>query len=268
MIKYLQSHLEEQGYLFVALPKPDLAPLHLLTEFKGHLEEYGGSLLDLFELDGAPYPMRKPPRPLPGFSGEQLLQTDWSAGADLLSGFFRFFKQKEDKLQASLSGMRGLVLSFAYENIEEERVSEQALDNFLAGALPKKEGFERSVERLRDAELYVLTSVLRSNQFTVTIDCHREDQGKLDAAVADIVNANASVERKQGNSFSLKAEGEQSFAFACRAAQIRYNKKQFFQFWKKDKAGFRIEKRQGMVVRSEEDFSVQPLQVPGGLLKL
>ncbi|WP_421948600.1 hypothetical protein [Phaeodactylibacter xiamenensis] len=265
MMKYLQSHLEEQGYLFVALPKPDLAPLHLLTEHKGHLEEYDGLLLDLFEKDESPFPLKE--RQLPDFSGQQLLQTDWSAGADLLSGLFKFFQQKEDKLQASLSGMRGLILSFAYENIEEERVSEQALDNFLAGSLPKQKGFERSVERLQDGELYVLTSVLRSNQFTVTINCQREDQGKLEVAVNEIVDAHAGVERKQGNSFSLKAEGEQSFVFACRAAQVLYNKKQWFQFWKKDKDGFRIEKRDGMVVRGEEDFAIQPLQVPGGLLK-
>nr|P0DV52.1 RecName: Full=Gasdermin bGSDM; Short=bGSDM; AltName: Full=Bacterial gasdermin; Contains: RecName: Full=Gasdermin bGSDM, N-terminus [unidentified prokaryotic organism] len=266
MIKYLQSHLEEQGYLFVTLPKPDLAPLQLLTEYKGHLEEYDGSLLDLFEPDGSPFPIRD--RQLPNFSGQQLLQTDWSAGADLLHGLFKLFQQKEDKLKASLSGMKGLVLSFAYENIEEERVSEQALDNFLAGAMPKKEGFQRSVERLQDGELYVLTSVMRSNQFTVTIDCQREDQGKLEAAVAEIVDAHASIERKQSNSFSLQTEGEQAFVFACRAAQVLYNKKQWFQFWKKDKDGFRIEKREGMVVRGEEDFSVQPLQAPSGLLKL
>jgi len=266
MIKYLQSHLKEQGYLFVALPKPDLAPLHLLTKYNGHLQEYDGNLLDLFEPDESPFPLRD--RYLPDFSGQQLLQADWSAGADLLHGLFEFFRQKEDKLQASLSGMRGLVLTFAYENIEEERVSQQALDNFLSGALPKKEGFQRSVERLKDGELYVLTSVLRSNQFTVTLDCQREDKGKLEATVGDIVDAHASIERKQGNSFSLKTEGEQSFVFACRAAQVLYNKKYWFQFWKKDEKGFRIEQRQGMVVRGEEDFAVQPLQVADGLLKL
>lgn len=265
-MKYLQSHLEEQGYLFVALPKPDLAPLQLLTEHNGHLEEYDGLMLDLFEKDESPFPLKE--RQLPDFSGQHLLQTDWSGGADLLSGLFKFFRQKEDKLQASLSAMRGLVLSFAYENIEEERVSEQSLDNFLTGALPRKEGFQRSLERLRDGELFVLTSVLRSNQFTVTLDSQREDQSKLETAVADIVNAHASIERRQGNSFSLKADGEQSFVFACRAAQVLYNKKQWFQFWKQDEKGFRVKKRQGMVVRGEEDFAIQPLQVPGGLLKL
>lgn len=266
MIKYLKSHLEEQGYLFVALPKPDLAPLQILTAFEGDLEEYGGKLLDLFEPDEAPIPVRE--RNLPEFSGQQLLQTDWSSGADLLSGLFKIFRQKEDKLQASLSGMKGLLLSFAYENVEEELVNEQALENFLAGAIPKKEGFQRSVERLRDSELYVITRVLRSNRFTVTLDCQREDQGKLDAAVADIIDAHASIERKQGNSFSLITEGEQPFVFACRAAQVIYNKKPWYQFWEKEKAGFRIEKRQGMVVRGEEDFAIQPLQVTGNLLKL
>ena len=41
-----------------------------------------------------------------------------------------------------------------------------------------------------------------------------------------------------------------------------------FKFWKKDEKGFRIEQREGMIVRDESDFKVRRLQIDGDLLKL
>lgn len=266
MIQFFRTHLKEQGYLFVALPKPDLAPLQLLIQDKNDLKEYDGRLLDLFEPDESPFPLKS--RNLPDFSGEQLIQTNWLAGFNLLNGLFKLFQQESSKVLTTLNGIKGLTLSFAYENIEEERVSEQALDNFLFNALPKKEGFERSVKRLKNGELYVITSVLRSNQFTVSLDCSSEDKGKVEAALDKLLDIQANIERKKGNSFVLKTNGGQHFVFACRAAQIIYNKDHWFKFWKKDEKGFRIEQREGMIVRDESDFKVRRLQIDGDLLKL
>jgi hypothetical protein len=264
MIQYLNRHVEDLGYLFVALPKSDLLPLALLTEFKGSLQEYDGQLLDLFEPDETGLPLKE--RELPAFSGQQLIRTDWSLGANLLSGILKLLKPGGNKLQANLSGLSDLKVSFAYENVEEERVSEQALNDFLVGAIPKKKGFQRSIERLKDGELFVLTSVLRSNKFSVSLDHASENKGKVEAAVNEIIDAHAEVERKSGNSFSIQTDKGQSFVFACRAAQVLYDKKHWFEFWKKEDARFRIEKRDGMIVRGEEDFAIQPLQTDTMLL--
>lgn len=263
MSPFLQNHLAEKGYAIIALPKPDITALQLLIRQGDALSAYGDSLLSLFEPDEAGMPIRQ--THTADFQGQQLLSTDASVGINLLSGLFSALKLNDSKLKASLGSVEGLQFSFSYTDVQEEKVSLMALDNFIAGAIPLKAGFERSLERLKNGELYVITSVLKSAHFTVSLSSTGTKTASIDAAVQELAELNASLKREGAQQFSLSAPDGQPLAFAFKAAKILYDKPRWFEFWNRQAAAFRIKDQQGMVMKSPEDFPISPLETEHGI---
>jgi hypothetical protein len=266
MSKFIQNHLADKGYELIALPKADIAPLQLLIQQQKALSAYGDSLLALFEPDEAGLPVRQ--TATADFAGGQLLSADASAGIKLLSGLFSALKLNGSKLEASLSSAAGLELSFSYTDITEEKVSRMALDNFIAGAIPQKASFQRSLELLKDGELYVITSVLKSAKVEVSLSSAKSTAAELVTAVEGIADLNAQLKRAGSHGFSLSAPAGQPLAFAFQAAKILYDKPRWFQFWNRKEAGFRIKDQSGMVLKAPEDFPISPLRTEAGVVDI
>lgn len=263
MSKFIQNHLADKGYEIIALPKADIAPLQLLIQRQKALSAYGGSLLDLFEPDEAGMPVRQ--TVAANFAGGQLFSTNASVGSKLLSGLFSALGLNSSQLEASLSSVAGLELSFSYTDVTEEKVSWMALDNFIAGAIPQKAGFQASLERLKESELYVITSVLKSANIEVSLSSAKSTAAELTTAVEGIADLNAQLKRAGSHGFSLSAPDGQRLAFAFQAAKILYDQPNWFQFWRRKEAGFRLKDQQGMVMKDPEDFPIHPLRTEDGI---
>ncbi len=262
MTNVIQNLLKDQGYEIIAVPKPDLTPLKLLLKENKHLSEYGGSMLDLFEPDVAGLPVIQ--TGTPDINGSKALKAETSVGLELLSGLMAALQLSNSEVGASFASGKDTSLSFSFQNIKEEKVETISLDNFLMGAIPKKEGFERSLERLKNSELYVTTSVLKSNAFFIEVNASNEQAGNVKAGIEKIVSASGQFERAGDNSFSIKPSGGQYFAFAYRAARIIFDRKRWFEFWQEDEK-FQIRSDKGLVLRSPEDFPVVVLQTDDGI---
>lgn len=266
MPKFIQNLLADQGYSIIALPKAGVTPLQLLIQQQKVLSAYGDSLLKLFEPDEAGLPVRT--TNTADISGKKLVPTDAKTGIQLLSGLFNALKLNSSKLEASLNIVRGLELAFSYTDIQEESVELMALDNFIVGAIPRKEGFKSSQELLKNGELYVITSVLKSANFQVSLSSANATDAELKAAVEGIADLNTHFKRAGSNSFSLATPDGEAMAFAFKAAKILYDQPGWFQFWNREEARFRIKDQRGMVLKGPEDFPVCPFHTEYGIAEI
>lgn len=262
----LKNMLKEQGYEMIALPKEGLKPLQLLLKSGNELREYGGSLLDLFEPDEAGLPVKK--RTTSGFSGQKVLATDASTGVDFLKQLFQALGLRDSVIEGQLTIGKHHNLSFSFQNIEEERVPLIGLDNFIRGAIPKKAGFQASVERLKSSELYIITHILKSDTFSIDFSSDRGVDGELKGALEKLAKLEAKITHSKDNQISLAVPEGKELAFAFRAVRILFNRKRWFEFWQNEE-GFRIKDQQGLVLKSgEEDFPADYLSSGSGISSL
>lgn len=264
MSRIIKNHLADSGYEIIALPKADIAPLQLLTQQGKSLSRYGESLLLLFEPDGAGLPLRH--TEAADIKGGEQFCTDVSTGLELLAGLFKALKLDESKLGASFNHLSGLEFSFSYEGIVEEYVSPMNLDNFISGAIPKKEGFETALERLRNSELYIITSVLKSDSMQLSLSSSKATEAELNAAIEQLVELNPNLDRLGSKKIAISATKEQPLAFAFKAVRVIYDKPSWFKFWDRKNAKFRVKNQQGMVMKGIEDFPLDVLKTEEGLV--
>ncbi|WP_421946820.1 hypothetical protein [Phaeodactylibacter xiamenensis] len=259
----LKNMLKEQGYETIALPKEGLKPLQVLLRSGNELREYGGTLLDLFEPDVAGLPIKR--RSTSGLSGQQVIATDANTGVDLLKQLFQALGLKDSAIEGNLTIGKHHNLSFSFQSIEEERVPFIGLDNFIRGAIPKKEGFQASLERLKASELYVITHLLKSNTFSIDFYSDRGIDGELKGALEKLATLEGSLKHSKDNQLSLSVPEGKELAFAFRAVRILFDRKRWFEFWQ-NKEGFRIKNQQGLVLKDgEEDFPVDFLSSESGI---
>ncbi len=266
MSRVLKNVLKEQGYEMIALPKEGLKPLQLLLKSGNELREYGGTLLDLFEPDEAGLPVKK--RSTSDLSGQKVLATDANAGLDLLKQLFQALGLKESVIDGQLSIGSHYNLSFSFENIKEESVPLIGLDNFIRGALPKKAGFQASIDRLKSSELYIITLLLKSDTFSIDFTSDRDIGGEMKGALEKLAKMEAKIAHTKDNQLSLTVPEGRELAFAFRAVRILFNRKRWFEFWQNEE-DFRIKDQQGLVLKSgEEDFPVDYLSTDSGFSTL
>ena len=176
-----------------------------------------------------------------------------------LSNLFKAFGLNSSKLDGNLSLHFGKAVHISFENIIEEKISHLDLDNFLTGAIPKADDFRTYTEKLLDSELYVITQVLKSKSFTLSLEKDNSQKAHLDAALEELATANASIDRRKENEIVIATQGEAAMAFAFKAVRIIYNKQSWFKFWDKKQAGFTIKNQEGLTLRHAEDFPVDAL---------
>lgn len=258
MSKVLQNQLAEYGYNLVALPKADIKPLLLLYKNNDAVSSVDSPLVQLFKIaDSAPPTVLKD-TDVTEIAGSANLTFDATAGVSLLDWLLQ--KLNMGKLEAKLKLNAKNKVLISYENITEDKVSLLELDNFITGSEPDTARFTTFREKLEENELYVVNAVLKSNAFSITVEDENGQSVDVEATVKGIVNANVDIARNKNNALTLKHAGATPLVFAFKAQQILYDRKKWWEFFRKDEASFRIRDQQGVVLKGESDFPTAPLK--------
>jgi hypothetical protein len=136
------------------------------------------------------------------------------------------------------------------------------LDSFISGSDPVKGKFNAFKEKLEDSELYVINNVLKSNSFSVAVEDATGSKVNIEATVKGIVDANVDISRNKNNEITLTHTNADTYiVFAFKAQQIIYDQKEWWQFFRKKGAKFRIKDQQGVILRGEDKYPTRSLQM-------
>ena len=250
MANFIRNLLTQRGYSIVALPKTGIHPLQLLSDEDSHLSSLEADIELLFE--PGKVPKVSPNTKVAPISGRKALEFKLSAGMDFLKGIFKALRLNSAKLEAKANASRDYKVEFSYENVKEDKVSNLALDQFLSAATAIEGKFRTYEERLKNSELYVITSVLKSNSFSIKITDANGQGVDLNTALQGMVEANVKIDRNHSDGYTITHKGEALLIFAFKAVQIYYDKAQWWEFWKSDEASFRIREEEGLVLKADE----------------
>jgi hypothetical protein len=266
MAKVLKSLLTDYGYNLVALPKEDISPLLLLYKNDNGVSSVENYLQKLFAIADSPPPIVVKDKLVAGIQGAANITFDADAGVDMLDWLLQ--KLKMGKLSGKLKLDAASTVNISYENITEDKVGLLELDDFISGSEPDTSHFNTFKQKLKDSELYVVNAVLKSNSFSVSITDQNGQQGKLEATLKGIVDANVDVRHNNDNTITLKHDNAIPIVFAFKAQRILYDQNKWWQFFKKDEAGFHIKDQQGVILKSESDFPTNPLLTDTQLIEI
>lgn len=259
----IQNLLADYGYEIVALPKADIKPLLLLRKEGDALTSMNSDVELLFQEDMTAIPL--PATSLPAINGKQALKFNLEAGVDFLSGIFKATRLTNSEIKAAFADDEAINLVFSFENIQEEKINLLVLDNYISSANPLEDAFKSTMELLIRSELYIVTNVLKSNQFSVKIENAQSSKAELSAKVAKMMESKVNFKQENGNNFSIETKSEAPLVFAYKAVQILYNENKWYEFWKSEEADFRIKNQKGMVLKGIEDFPAIFLKTASGI---
>ncbi len=252
----VQSPLTKLGYNMVAWPKTDIHPLALLYKTANGVGAVEADLEELFKPGDAAPPQIKPSAEATDINGVAELTFDAKAGVSMLDWLLN--KLNLGKLSADVTLNDSYVVTVLYRKVKEDKVNLLLLDGYISNSVTAITKFNTFKEKLENSELFVINSVVKSSDISITISDKNGQDINLDATVKGIVDANASAARKKSNTLELvyKTDEDKPVIFAFKAQQIVYENA---SFWNNEPAHFKIVEQIGLVLLNDEDIPTRPL---------
>ncbi len=265
-MEILKKFFESKGYNVVALPKTTIKPLQLLVKNKNILNSLGNKINDLFEEDEAPLPAVFRNKTIPEFTGKTQVTFQLDTGITLLEGLLKNLKLGNISANSEFSKTDKVVFSF--ENVLEDGIKGFLdLDKYISGSIPKIEDFKSYKKNLEKNELFIITSVLKCNDFSVKVVDKNAQNITGDLDIEKTVTVNAELKREKDSSFKIAYKGKEKLVFAFKAVKIIYDAPKWFQFWNENEIEFRIKADTGWTLMGEEDFPITHLKLNDSLAK-
>lgn len=266
-MEILKDYFETKGYNVVAMPKSNIRPLQLLSLEGKHLSSLGSTVDVLFEEDSSPMPSIKKDIIIPDLKGQSQLTLKINSGLTILNGLLNTLNLGNITTKANFSDSDKIVFSF--DNIVEDGIDGFLnLDNFISGSIPNIDKFKTYKEKLLDSELYIITSVLKCNNFSVKLINKDSQNISAQIEIKDTIKADAELNRAKDNTIQISYKGKESLVFGFKAVQIIYDAPKWFEFWNKKEAGFKIKAQLGMVLKGIGDFPVKHLNLESDLVEI
>lgn len=245
----LADLLKEYGYNLVALPKPDIEPLQILTKEGKRLEKIG-HLKDLFKR-GEEVPMPSKGKDIPAAKEIQSSKScgvKADMGVKLLGNFLEGFGVKGADIGAALGNVDKIIFSF--KDVLTSEISLINLDAFIHDA-EMNEKAKSYINKLKNSEIFIITAVMKSRAFvTEMVSDNNVGVSVALPNVKGIVAGKIGVNFQNNQSNKLVYEGEDHRVFGFKAVRLIYDKK---------KEEFKIKNIDGVVLRGEEDFPTDNL---------
>lgn len=267
MPNVLQNQLAEYGYNLVALPKTEIWPLMLLYKVSSTVvSSTNDSAEKFFKATDAAAPIIKFGDTTVDISGAANLEFNADAGLSMLDKLLQGLGM--GKAEAKLKLNKGDRLDITYEGITEDVISLLDLDNYITGSTPLADEFRSFEQKFKASELFIISSVLKSNKFSLTVKNENGQSVDITADIKNIVNANVSVDRKKDNALTLSHDGAQPLVFAFKAQQVIYDHKAWWDIFSSEKAGFHIQEKQDIVFKGPENIQTIPLDAGNTLFDI
>jgi len=258
----LADLLKNFGYNLVALPKPDIAPLQLLAKTGSRLERIG-KLSELFiKSDSVPLPQVSKDIPLvKELNNKQSSGIDAKIGLQIMANFLqKMLRTKDDDpsfnprrnpaFELAFANARSFV--FSYKDVLMNEINLIRLDEYIQQTKLSPHAATMR-EHLEKGNLFVITSTIKSNSFSTEVIGKNNASIEVDIPnIAGIVGGNVRVGRNRESSNEIVYSGEENLVFGFKAMRILCDDK---------RNQYKLRSTEGIVLRGEEDFPVDPLQL-------
>jgi len=218
--------LNNLGYNVIRIPRPEIKPLTLLgknTE-TGMLTEFG-TLDEYWKTDAKP-PKWGFPVPAASVNGKKTDSLDLGFGLNILKGVLEVFGASSPSLDLSHTKATGV--QFMYTGVTMVSVSQEVLGDYLeSGTLKVSNPSTQLYITSPDAELYILTDLLRATSITVSATDAGGNGVKLDLPqINGVVGGNVSVKpsdaMESGVTFASDAANPAPACFGFKALALKW----------------------------------------------
>jgi len=241
----MEQLFKELGYQLLSLPNSDTKPKDLLCKSgNAKANRLNTSLNELFtEGDNIKYPVTSADIILPKFKGKQLIDFNTSFGLKLLTGLFEKLGIKELKADAKWGSLDKVIFSF--KNMREQNISLMNLDKYIHDANVNLQA-QNFAKKLESDDIYVITSILKCDDFSVEKVDFSELGLSTSASVNEILDAHAKLNRSHSHKDGVTYKGDTPLTIAVKAVQI---------FMKNH--GGKLRKKQNTAIQEVESLSVR-----------
>lgn len=220
--------LKSFGYNMVRLPRPDMAPLQLLSRNGDNLDRLGPISGLFVTAPGVVLPPITAATPVAPINGSRTSDLKIGIGLSILGNIIGAMGGSTLGLETAYSAARSA--TFEFSDVTEDRCNVIDLDKYLGAAdINPASVF---VSKLLEADkVYVLTSVIKSTKFT--FDAKGESGVSLDLKVPVIqgaVGGNVSVSTSSGSTAKIVYEGKIPLAFGFQAIQLFFENGRYTAF--------------------------------------
>jgi len=227
--------LRQSGYTLLSLPKADVLPLALLLKTSsGVVEKLNSNIKTLFKPTTKLPPALSKDVPLPsGLSNMENLDVKAEADVSFIKGLFKVF---------SGSGSAGFSLenkenvSLKLNNAKSRFIDIVKLDEFIQTSELNSDA-KGIVERLKHDDLYVVTEIIKANNFTLEENNNTAIGAKAEVNATGILNANTEFNMQKEKKKQIQNLDDTYYTIAIKAYRILYDKPSLFS---NRPAGFRI----------------------------
>lgn len=240
-----------EGYVTVALPKKEIKPLQLLSKTgkKSKVVEYlnGASIKDLFiKGDVGNIPAITRINTVKVLKGNSKTSFDLSSGLSMIT---QWFTRGGSKLKSSVKNSDRL--EFSFKDLSGLQINLVNLDTFINNGKIKDEA-KASVEKLKDSDIYIITSIYKSKEFSFRLVDQNNEQKELSIDIENQVKGELTRDNSSKGEYQFKYKGDEPLVFALKAAQLLYDKGTWFH---RKEAIFKIKSDNKIIVRGEEHHS-------------
>ncbi|MEO1653487.1 MAG: hypothetical protein AAFU64_08085 [Bacteroidota bacterium] len=223
----LVKYLKDLGFNLVQFPRPNIAPLQILYKVKKGEVGLADSNLDQLVASELSLPEIKANIQVPQ------IENGTSDAFNLKAGFslFKNFVSALNKFAGGNASAKPAPLldniykdsdqaKFAYNNCLVDQISLVDLDNYLLKSkLKNKKGF--FADKAKSGEIYIITSVLKSNNFIV--EMQEQSEGRLNSSLEQLktqVEADLDVQMVSGEKESMSFSGPAHLIFGFKAVKL------------------------------------------------
>lgn len=211
------SHLNEQGYNVVRLPREKINPLQVLCRVNDGLEILG-DIRDFVIEDKPSPPAIDQDQQAAAIAGLESDKFESNSGIGLLKRLLSYLGAGGIELKAEFSKTDSI--QFEYDNVLSDNVYLIKIEKYLKAVTPDLSS--RLLEKINDeGGLYIITETIKSNGFNVVA---KDSSGnKLDIDISglkDILKANFKVDLSKAHELTLKFKGEKYLRFGFKAVGL------------------------------------------------
>lgn len=220
--------LKSFGYNVVRLPKPDMAPLQLLSKNGDNLTRLGPMTSVFVTASGTVVPPVSSGVPVAPINGSRTGELKIGVGLSILGQIIGAMGGSNLGLDVGYSAAKSA--NFEFSDVTEDRCDITDLDKYLGAAdISPASVF---VGKLLEAdEVYVLTAVLKSKKFTFDAKGSSGTSVAVNVPVIQgAVGGNVSVSTASGSTSKIVYEGKIPLAFGFQAIQLFFDKGKYTAF--------------------------------------
>jgi hypothetical protein len=215
------TFLKQFGYSIFRVPRLSAQPLEVLLRGGKDLTRLG-QIADLVTSPLPAPPVHRDDQPGVAIEGTQTSKINVSIAVSILGSFVGALGGSNLGLQSAFN--RAKSVTFKYAGVKEDSIDVLLLEQFVKAGAINPHIPPGTVAKLIDDEIYVITSILKTNKIVVAAQAEAGTSVQLDVPVLQqAVGGNLKIGTEGAATSNILFEGQIAIPFAFQAVQLQFD---------------------------------------------